>query len=52
MTCIFSNDLVAKLAADEEGPWAEYNRGKSITQKQLARLLGAYGIVSETVWIG
>ena len=50
--CVFSSTLVERLIANPEGPWAEYHRGKPITQKQLARLLGAYGIMSETVWIG
>jgi putative DNA primase/helicase len=49
--CMFSATLIAILAADPEGPWAEYNRGKQITQKQVANRLKAYGIVSETLWI-
>jgi putative DNA primase/helicase len=44
-----SADLVGKLAADPERPWAEWNRGKPITQKQLATLLKAFVITSETV---
>jgi Protein of unknown function (DUF3631) len=39
------------LNADPEGPWANYNRGKEFTRKQLANRLRAYGIISETVWI-
>jgi putative DNA primase/helicase len=46
---IRSVDLVTKLAADPERPWAEYNRGKPITQRQLARLLGTFGIISVNV---
>jgi putative DNA primase/helicase len=47
---IRSADLVPKLVEDPERPWAEYNRGgKPITQRQVARLLGAFGIISETV---
>ena len=46
---IRSVDLVTKLAADPERPWAEYNRGKAITQRQLARLLGTFGIISVNV---
>ena len=49
--CVFSATLVAILNSDSEGHWAEYNRGKPFTQKQLANRLKAYGIVSETVWI-
>src|SRR5262249_33695868 len=44
-----SVDLVTKLAADPERPWAEYNRGNPITQRQVARLLGAFGIISVNV---
>jgi hypothetical protein len=46
---IRSEDLVAKLAADPEQPWAEYNRGKPITQRQLAQLLGGFHITSTNV---
>jgi Protein of unknown function (DUF3631)/Bifunctional DNA primase/polymerase, N-terminal len=48
---LFSSTLIDKLTADPEGPWAEYNRGKPFTQKQLASRLRDYGILSETVWI-
>jgi putative DNA primase/helicase len=47
---IRSVDLVTRLSADPERPWAEYNRGdKPITQRQIARLLAAFGIISVTV---
>jgi len=46
---IRSHDLVTKLAADPERSWAEYNRGKAITQRQVAKLLGAFGIISVNV---
>jgi len=46
---IRSADLVAKLTADPEWPWAEYNRGKPLTQRQIAKLLGQFGIISDTV---
>jgi hypothetical protein len=48
---IFSSTLIQKLISDPEKPWAEFRRGKSFTQKQLAKMLGTYGIVSEPVWI-
>jgi putative DNA primase/helicase len=48
---LFSSTLVDKLTADPEAPWATYNRGKELTQKQLANRLKDYRIVSETVWI-
>jgi putative DNA primase/helicase len=46
-----SADLVAKLIADPEGPWAEWKHGRPLTQKQLGGLLRPFGIVSETVSI-
>ena len=48
---IRSIDLVAKLIADPERPWAEWKRGKPLTQKQLGRLLSDFRICSETVSI-
>jgi hypothetical protein len=48
---LFSAILVDKLTADLEAPWATYNRGKELTQKQLANRLRDYRIVSETIWI-
>jgi hypothetical protein len=50
--CLFSKRLIDQLIADTEKPWGEYNRGKPMTQKQLANRLRVYGIASETVWIG
>jgi len=38
---IRSIDLVAKLIADPERPWAEWKRGKPLTQKQLGRATSA-----------
>ena len=46
---IRSADLVAKLAADQERPWADWKNGRSLTQKQLAGLLKPFHIVSATV---
>jgi putative DNA primase/helicase len=46
---IRSVDLVAKLSADPEKPWAEWRRGKPLSQKQLGALLRPFGITSETV---
>jgi putative DNA primase/helicase len=46
---IRSIDLVAKLAADPESPWAEYSRGKPLTQRNLAKLLRDFQITPETV---
>lgn len=49
---ISSADLIAALCDDDEKPWATHNRGKSITPRQLARKLDAYGIKSKNVRIG
>jgi putative DNA primase/helicase len=48
---IRSADLVTKLTADPERPWAEWRYGKPITQKQLAGVLRPFGIISETVHV-
>ncbi|EQD46558.1 phiRv2 prophage protein, partial [mine drainage metagenome] len=42
---IASAELVTALCADAEGPWATWNRGKSITPRQVARKLGEFQIV-------
>jgi putative DNA primase/helicase len=42
-------DLLAKLAADPERPWAEWNRGKPLTAKGLGSLLKPFAIISTTV---
>lgn len=42
-------DLIAALVADEENPWATYNRGKPLTPRQLSNQLAGYGIHSKTV---
>jgi putative DNA primase/helicase len=46
-----SVDLVEKLVADKERPWAEWKHGRPLSQKQLGGLLRPFGIVSETVSI-
>ena len=46
---IRSADLVAKLTADPERPWAEWKHGRPLTQKQLASLLAPFCIASGTV---
>ena len=38
--------------ADDEKPWATYNRGKPLSPRQLARQLAGYGIKSKTVRLG
>jgi Protein of unknown function (DUF3631) len=46
---ITSADLVLNLVAKEERPWSEYNKGKSITKSQIARLLNDFGIYSRKI---
>jgi putative DNA primase/helicase len=46
---IRSADLVARLTADPERPWAEWKQGRPLTQKQLARLLAPFHIFSTNV---
>jgi hypothetical protein len=43
---ITTKKLIAELCADEEKPWATYNRGQRITDRQLAKLLKPFGIIS------
>jgi hypothetical protein len=49
---IFTKALIALLVVDEERPWAAYGRtGKPISDRQIAKLLGPFGIISGTVRI-
>lgn len=41
---ISSLNLVAELIMDETAPWATWNKGKPISQRQVAGLLKSYGI--------
>ncbi len=43
-----SDDLTADLIAIEDGPWAEWNKGRPLTKHQLARLLKPVEILSGT----
>jgi putative DNA primase/helicase len=49
---VASKDLVSALVAMEDKPWAEWRKGKAITQHNLARLLHPYKITSGTVRVG
>ncbi|SEP71740.1 DUF3631 domain-containing protein [Nitrosomonas ureae] len=49
---ISTADLIALLVSDDEKSWQTYNRGKSLSPKQLANKLKGYGIYSKTVRIG
>jgi uncharacterized protein DUF3631 len=46
---LLSRVIVERLTDDPERPWAEYKRGKPLTQKQLANVLGGYRIWSVEV---
>lgn len=45
-------ELIAALCEDEEKPWATYNRGRSISPRQVSSRLADYGIRSKTIRIG
>jgi hypothetical protein len=47
--CMSSITMVENLIKDEEKPWAEFTRGKPLTQNRLAKLLGPHKIISQTV---
>jgi hypothetical protein len=47
-----SGSLVAVLVEIEGRPWAEYRRGKPMTQNQLARALKPIGIAPEVIRTG
>ncbi len=53
LDAIFTKTLIDILIADEERPWASFERtGKAITGRQIARLLKPFGIISGTVRVG
>jgi putative DNA primase/helicase len=41
--------LASHLCADAEGPWATWNKGKPITDRQVAKLLKEFSVFSENV---
>lgn len=49
---MFSAGLIAALNEDEESTWATWNRGKPISQHQLAARLKHFGIKSKKVRVG
>lgn len=46
---ISSTSLIREICKDEDAPFENYNRGKPITPRQMARWLRQYGIVPKTV---
>lgn len=49
---ILTSDLIPYLSGLEDRPWPEFSRGKSITPRQVARLLQPFGILPRTIRIG
>jgi putative DNA primase/helicase len=49
---ISSANLIETLSQDQEKAWATYNRGKPISPRQIANMLGHYGISPKTVRLG
>ena len=49
---ITSTGLIEALCADEEKPWASYNRGFPIKPRQIVSRLKGYGILSKTIRLG
>lgn len=49
---ITTAELIRLLCADEEKPWATFNRGMSISPRQVAKRLREYGILSHTIRFG
>lgn len=48
---IASSRLIEIICMDEEKPWATYDRGRSISSRQLAGLLAVFGISSKNLRI-
>jgi Protein of unknown function (DUF3631) len=46
---IISAGLVEDLVDDATAPWATYNKGKPISQRQVAKLLKPYGITPKVI---
>lgn len=49
---ITGKDLIAALVELEDRPWSEWSRGRPMSQAQMSRRLGEYGIVSGTIKTG
>ena len=45
---MITKKLMTALCADEERPWATWNKGKPISDRQVAKLLRPFAIISET----
>ncbi len=49
---VSSIELIRSLCANDEKPWATYNRGSEIKPRQIANRLKEFGIISNTIRIG
>lgn len=49
---LFTHELIDALTADEESPWATWNRGKPISARQLATRVKDFGAVAASIRIG
>ena len=49
---IAGRDLIAALNALEDRPWSEWSRGRPMSQAQMSRRIGEYGIVSGNIKTG
>jgi putative DNA primase/helicase len=49
---IHTSDLVTDLCKEEESPWLTYNRGKSISTRQIRKYLASYEIKSKDIRVG
>ena len=49
---ITGKELIAALNELEDRPWSEWSRGRPMSQAQMSRRLGEYGIVSGTIKTG
>jgi len=47
-----TKDLIIALCEDDEKCWATFNRGKSVTPRQISRRLSGYGITSKDIRFG
>lgn len=48
---LFTHELVTALTADEESPWATWNRGKPISPRQIATRVKEFGAVAGSIRI-
>jgi hypothetical protein len=46
---LLSAEMVDALSKMEDRPWPEWHRGKPITPRQIAKLLGPFGVTPKTV---